>query len=602
MERKGFNFEFLIVVFTFSFSVLSYLCILPAAVTAEEMSGGDYKLKGGIFSIAGFIGGTSTYNLQDIVGVNGLGAMAGSNYALNSGFYNLNSLPQAVVGNYNDSRPTEDETPTLEWLYSDADGDIQKRYQLQVARGDFSSVVVDTGMVSSAVISYTTPILPRTGEREKYQWRVRVDDGFSWSGWATASSGFSISEGGFLISGLGALTTPGGAVIENSCWQRDNDPYFYWEAPPMGIEVLGYSYALDGLPDDEIDSWDTHYYFPQHAIGDGTHTFYVKAQRSSGVWGEAAPFNIWVDTTAPTVNQLAPGLGGVISNDQPEVRAVVSDTASGVAPETIELRINQALVEPAYDAQSGAIAYIPSIPFSDGEITISLKAYDVVGNYSLPLSWSFVVDTQGPSGSIRINNGDETTTSNTVTLDISAQDATTNIAQMIFSNDGVFDTETWEAYTSLRRNWILPAVNGMRKVYARVKDEAGNISEAFFDNINLLITAPQTYILSGPSGITPSQSAQFSFRGSLNDCQFSCKFDNQDWSDWSGDTTLSGTDFPEGNHYFTVRSAKDLNRDGLLQLDEVDSTPALRVWTVSFSSALKPPAKPEKPVKHWEEE
>ncbi len=411
-----------------------------------------------------------------------------------------------------------------------------------------------------------------------------------------------LTEAEFLITGLGALTAPGGEEIDPSIWQRDNDPYFYWEPVASELEILGYSYALDALPDDEIDVSNPYCYFERDSIDDGTYTFYVKAQRSSGFWGEPVAFSIWVDTIGPTVNSLAPALGGVISTDNPQVQASVSDVASGINPWTIEMRINRALVDAEYNPETRRVTYIPSIPFSDGEIIISLVATDIVGNYGSPLTWSFVVDTRGPSGSILINNGDEMTTINIVTLNISAGDETTDVAQMILSNDGVFDTESWQPYTSLRRNWILPAINGMRKVYAKVKDEAGNISDVFFDEINLMIIAPQTYILSGPSGITQVQDAQFTFRASLDGCQFSYKFDNQDWSEWTTSVSAESLSLAEGNHYFMVRAAKDLNQDGLLQLDEVDSTPALRVWTISFTGALKPPIEPEKPIRHWEKE
>jgi len=88
----------------------------------------------------------------------------------------------------------------------------------------------------------------------------------------------------------------------------------------------------------------------------------------------------------------------------------------------------------------------------------------------------------------------------------------------------------------------------------------------------------------------------------LDDCRFSYKFDNEDWSDWSDATVISRASLSEGNHYFMVRSAKDLNKDGILQLEEVDPTPALRTWTISVSGLLKPPVQPEKPVKIREEE
>ncbi len=587
---------------TYLITSLFLMSIFSTLAKAEDMSGSDYKLKHGMSCLAGPGPSSSSYELDNILGLNGLSAMSGSLYGVNAGFYNLNSLPVAAIASYNSGVSVADETPTLRWTYSDADNDTQKRYQLQVGHTGFNSPVIDTGVVSSAGTSYTTSILPRTEERTTYNWRVRVDDGFGWSGWSVADNGFILTKGGFAISGLSALTAPGGEVIVQASWQKDSDPYFYWEAPSEGIEISGYSYSLDAEPDDEIDSTRTYYYFLQGDIADGAHTFYVKAQRSSGLWGEPAQFNIWVDTSAPTVNSFAPTLGGVIANDQPQVKAVLSDAASGVDPETIEMRVNQARVNPEYDPANGTITFTPSVPFSEGEIVISLEACDAVGNSGLPLSWSFVVDTEGPTGTILINNGDELTTTNMVTLNISAGDDVTSAAYLMLSNDGVFDTEVWESYTSLRKNWALPAINGTRKVYARLKDQAGNFSEAFFDEIKLVITAPDTSILSGPSGLTELADAQFGFRASLEDCQFSYKFDNQEWSDWSSSTLVNRAGLSEGNHYFMVRSARDLNKDGILQLEEVDPTPALRTWTISVSGLLRPPVQPEKPVKIREEE
>jgi len=587
-------------------TLVIYLCfdICHSRAMAQSMSGSDYDLRDGIPCLAGPGAGSSSYELENVVGVSGIGAMSGSLYGVNAGFYNLNSLPLAAIANYNEGVSVADETPTLRWVYSDADNDTQKRYQLQLGSTGFESPLLDTGMVSSAGTFYTTSTLPLPHPEEKtvYKWRVRVDDGFSWSGWSVADDGFFLTTGGFRIGGLTALTAPGGEVIAQASWQKDSDPYFYWEAPSEGIEVLGYSYSLDAEPDDEIDSTRTYYYFPQGDIGDGAHTFYVKAQRLSGLWGEPGQFSIWVDTIAPTVSSFTPTLGGVIANDQPQVRAVLSDAASGVNPETIEMRINQARVTPEYDPTNGTIIFTPAIPFSEGEIVISLEASDAVGNSGLPLSWSFVVDTEGPTGTILINNGDQTTTTNMVTLNISADDDVTAVAYLMLSNDGVFDTEVWESYTSLRKNWAMPAVNGTRKVYAMLKDEAGNLSEAFFDAIKLVIVAPDTFILTGPSGVTELTAAQFNFRASLDDCQFSYKFDNGSWSDWSDATLVSRTSLSEGNHYFIVRSAKDLNKDGILQLEEVDPTPALRTWTISVSGLLKPSVQPEKPVKIREEE
>ena len=113
--------------------LLPLICIFPAAVMAQGMSGSDYEVRDGIPCLAGPGASSSSYELDNIVGVDGTGTMSGSLYGVNAGFYNLNSLPVASIANYNDGAFAADETPTLRWTYSDADNDTQKRYQLQLA-------------------------------------------------------------------------------------------------------------------------------------------------------------------------------------------------------------------------------------------------------------------------------------------------------------------------------------------------------------------------------------------------------------------------------------------------------------------------------------
>ncbi|MFH1244874.1 MAG: hypothetical protein V1662_00125 [Candidatus Omnitrophota bacterium] len=576
--------------------------MLPVTTFAENMAGGSYRVNQGAFNFGAIMGMTSNnYNMNGIL-IPFAGLMSSSLYGIYAGAQGLNAIPQVTIDNYNDSKPVDDDTPTLQWIYTDKDNDSQKKYQLQVTRTDFSSPIIDTGVVSSNVNSYTTSVLPYTEEETGFKWRIRAHDGFDWSGWSQANNGFILSKAAVVISSLAALTAPGGSVIEASVWQEDNDPYFYWNEPPAGIELSGYSYYLDTLPDDTIDTPNTHYLFEDDSITDGTHTFYVQAQQTSGVWTEEVSFSLWVDATPPSAGSLFPPAGSVLSNDVPQIGALLADSASGIDPDTIELKVNQALAEVVYDTDSGEVSFVPSIPLSEGGNVVSLSARDKVGNPSVPVTWSFTVDTQPPQGTIVINNNDVMTNTYIVTLNLSARDDTSSVVDMMLSNDGIFDTEVWEPYVSLRKNWALLPVTGVRSVHALFRDQAGNVSEAVTDQINLVIVAPQTYIFSGPSGIIQSQDAEFTFGASLSGCQFSYKFDNEDWSDWFSAAFAAKTALPEGNHYFIVRAACDLNKDGQLQLDEVDPTPALRVWTISVSGALKPMGKPEKPIKYWREE
>jgi LPXTG-motif cell wall-anchored protein len=78
---------------------------------------------------------------------------------------------------------------------------------------------------------------------------------------------------------------------------------------------------------------------------------------------------------------------------------------------------------------------------------------------------------------LQINNGAATTNSLDVTLNLSGS----NVAQMRFSNDNS-TWSSWETYASTKA-WTLTPGDGVKTVYAQLKDSTGNIS-----NVNASIT------------------------------------------------------------------------------------------------------------------
>ncbi|NSW82717.1 MAG: hypothetical protein HPY90_05490 [Syntrophothermus sp.] len=48
-------------------------------------------------------------------------------------------------------------TPTINWTFSDADGDTQSAYQIQVRKLDGTTVVFDSGKIAGSTLSYTIP-------------------------------------------------------------------------------------------------------------------------------------------------------------------------------------------------------------------------------------------------------------------------------------------------------------------------------------------------------------------------------------------------------------------------------------------------------------
>ncbi|CAG5091502.1 Putative PKD domain containing protein [Thermobacillus xylanilyticus] len=98
----------------------------------------------------------------------------------------LNRKPQANVttpASADPANPTKFDVlrPTFVWTYSDADGDAQTQYQVQIYRTN-GSLERDTGARSGTAKNWVpTADLP---ERVTMYIRVRVHDGYDWSDWS----------------------------------------------------------------------------------------------------------------------------------------------------------------------------------------------------------------------------------------------------------------------------------------------------------------------------------------------------------------------------------------------------------------------------------
>lgn len=574
------------------------------ASLATVASSKSYKLYTVVTDSGGGSVTSNNYTSRNSVGGPGGTDMAlSSQYKLFSGAMALaNIAPQVSILNYNDGSIVTELTPTLKWSYTDKDGSPQKYYQVQLSKDNFSTIIVDSGRVVSSNNSYTTPILSVEGGDISYRWRVRVSDGSDFSGWKTATNGFRLTTGQAEIPLIWAKTSSFGEDIPTKLWQGCASPYLYWEYPVTGVKIEGYSYAWGDLPDNTVDTMSTAYQTPDDLLSDGTRVFNLKAQNTAGNWSDVASFEIWIDRGAPTIGQYSPANGVVVATDKPVISISVTDDKSGVNPDTIDITINKSSVIASYDASSQSVVYLPSIPLSEGDNVVSLEVKDFVGNKTNTVVWSFMVDTKPPTGSIIINNEDAVTNSIYVALALLYSDSTTEVTSMMLSNDGVFDNEQWEPARARKENWALPAISGTRKVYVKFKDNAGNESQIFSDTIELIIIAPDTIITSGPSQMAKSKDALFTFKSTLIGSVFRSKFDDGDWSEWSNNTFVEMKGLKEGNHYFSVQAAKDVNSNTVIDTDEIDPVPAERTWTISEKGSVKPEIPQKKPFRFWKEE
>jgi histone H3/H4 len=131
-----------------------------------------------------------------------------------------------------------------------------------------------------------------------------------------------------------------------------------------------------------------------------------------------------------------------------------------------------------------------TLPGGDGPKTVYYQVRDRAGLVSPTYSDSITLDTTDPTGDININNMDIYTLSREVTLTLSYHDGGSGVELVRYSNDGVWDTESWEEPVSSRQ-WILESNDGTKIVYYQVRDWAGLVLPTYSDSIILDTTDPK---------------------------------------------------------------------------------------------------------------
>ncbi|MCG8431057.1 MAG: hypothetical protein MJA29_07780 [Candidatus Omnitrophica bacterium] len=391
----------------------------------------------------------------------------------------------------------------------------------------------------------------------------------------------------WMITDIFARTQVLGEQIFPAVWQRDDDPYISWGILVEPPELLsGFSIAVDNLPDLVPETTDSAYQFEDDALDSGVHTLYVLPLLSEGIISEEdslRSFEIWVDNSPPVINSLTPASGVLVDDNKIAVSCAAHDPESGINPATLALTLNGSSQSVTYDAESRILSTASEVFLSEGRNTVVVTAYDSAGNY-ISQAWEFIADSRPPGGSMQINAGAEVTYSASVSLFLDAEDAVSGVATVFISNDGVFDTElnNGVGYQPVLEDWLLdePDVDGSKRVFVKFADAAGNLSATYSDEITLRRLTPDTRILSGPDAVTEETDALFTFEATRPGCRYRYTLDGSGWSGWSVSQQAVFAGLAEGNHYFFVKSAYDLNGDGEITPDEEDPTPAQWVWTI----------------------
>jgi hypothetical protein len=187
----------------------------------------------------------------------------------------------------------------------------------------------------------------------------------------------------------------------------------------------------------------------------------------------------------------------------------------------------------------------------DGEKTVWVRFLYSNGTF-VDVGDSIFLDTNPPLGTIAINNGDQYTNTDLVTLTLSAADTIGSVTQMRFSNYNI-NWSAWEIYRTTRYDWTLPVVDGSKTVFAQFRDEAGNISSSVSDNITLDMTAPAgcSVRINGGAGATPIINVTLTLAAAgADEVRFSN--DNSTWTQWEGYTPTKAWNLLMGEGLKTV--------------------------------------------------
>ena len=138
-------------------------------------------------------------------------------------------------------------------------------------------------------------------------------------------------------------------------------------------------------------------------------------------------------------------------------------------------------------------SFSASLPFTlssgDGVKTVYVKYRDYVNYEGSVLSATTTLDTVAPTGTLAINAGSTLTKTKEVTLALASADS----GQMKISNASDFDVASWETYAATKAH-TLTTPDGLKTVYVKYKDAAGNESETYTATIALDTTKPVTKI------------------------------------------------------------------------------------------------------------
>ncbi len=223
--------------------------------------------------------------------------------------------------------------------------------------------------------------------------------------------------------------------------------------------------------------------------GEGLRTVYARFGDRAGNFSAPVSASIVVDRTAPTISLFqAEDANGNPLMFSASSRVLLRMLAADAHPLQMQLSNGNTFAGSSWTPWQETVYWDVPLPTSPaGNLrTVWFKARDAAGHTVGPVSYTFTVDTLAPSG-VTMSVAGAATKSRDVTVYFEPADAT---------RIELSDTVGFQAPLSFAARssttYTLPAGDGVKYLYARFLDDAGNTSVTVSDQI-LLDTTPPRY-------------------------------------------------------------------------------------------------------------
>ena len=220
---------------------------------------------------------------------------------------------------------------------------------------------------------------------------------------------------------------------------------------------------------------------------EGTTTVYYKSTDKGGNPETAKFQTMKIDKTAPTGSIIINNSNAYTTSASVTLNLIANDLFSGVS----EVRYSNDGVWDTEPWETFSLSKAWILQDGDGPKTVYYQIKDRAGLIST-YSATIILDTVPPAGSITIAGGTTYTNSSTVILTLSAEDATSGVAQMCLAESNGTHTiwTAWEPYTTFKSWTFLTIGEGSKDIHVLYRDNAGLYSKPESDFIILDQTRP----------------------------------------------------------------------------------------------------------------